>query len=320
MHALNIDRANTVLLAVAFLCAYFLPFQLFLFAYAVLGPLHYLTEISWLKEHNFFARGKYDGHFLLILGVVLTIANLVPVVRDFVPGGVIIFTAFTMSLFFLLTTSIFVRLVALIALIVFAYFFSGHNQFILFFAIFLPTIIHVYIFTIFFMLFGALKSKSTAGFINVFTLLILGLSFFFIPTFFHVTPSAYVMESYVSSFGVLHKVISSLLGMELSAISQIFFTEYGVSIMQFVAFAYTYHYLNWFSKTKIIRWHDSARKYGFLIGSIWLASVGLYAYSYTLGLAVLYFLSMTHVLLEFPLNHKTIREVLAYNKKEKVPV
>ena len=35
-----------------------IPFELFLFSYAVLGPLHYLTEINWLKERNYFAKNK----------------------------------------------------------------------------------------------------------------------------------------------------------------------------------------------------------------------------------------------------------------------
>ena len=76
--------------------------------------------------------------------------------------------------------------------------------------------------------------------------------------------------------------------------------------MQFIAFAYTYHYVNWFSKTRVIRWHTSAKRYQYGIAAIWLFSVSLYAYSFVFGLIMLYFLSMLHVLLEFPLNHKTI--------------
>ena len=54
--------------------AYFMPFETFLFAYAFLGPLHYLTEISWLHDRQYFSKGKYDFTFLLIIGVVLSIA------------------------------------------------------------------------------------------------------------------------------------------------------------------------------------------------------------------------------------------------------
>jgi hypothetical protein len=29
--------------------------------------------------------------------------------------------------------------------------------------------------------------------------------------------------------------------------------------MRLIAFAYQYHYLNWFSKTSIIKWHEVTR-------------------------------------------------------------
>ena len=51
--------------------AFILPFELFLFSYAVLGPLHYLTEIGWLHKKNYFAKGKYDFLFLSILCVLV---------------------------------------------------------------------------------------------------------------------------------------------------------------------------------------------------------------------------------------------------------
>ena len=44
--------------------AFFLPFEVFLFAYAFLGPLHYLTEISWLHDRNIFLKGNMILLFL----------------------------------------------------------------------------------------------------------------------------------------------------------------------------------------------------------------------------------------------------------------
>jgi hypothetical protein len=79
----------------------------------------------------------------------------------------------------------------------------------------------------------------------------------------------------------------------------------GAGVMRFIAFAYTYHYMNWFSKTSVIRWHEVSRRRGAGIGSAWLAGVALYVYSYRLGFAVFYVLSVIHVMLEFPLNHQT---------------
>lgn len=77
----------------------------------------------------------------------------------------------------------------------------------------------------------------------------------------------------------------------LTEVKQIFTTNAGFVIMRFIAFAYTYHYLNWFSKTSVIKWHLVPKKV--LIGTIaiWLISISLYIYDYTLGLTVLFFLS-----------------------------
>jgi hypothetical protein len=75
--------------------------------------------------------------------------------------------------------------------------------------------------------------------------------------------------------------------------------------MGLIAFAYTYHYLNWFSKTSIIKWHAVPRARATAIVIAWTAAVTLYFVDYGMGLSVLYVLSLLHVLLEFPLNHQT---------------
>src|SRR5581483_6211306 len=85
----------------------------------------------------------------------------------------------------------------------------------------------------------------------------------------------------------------------------IFSSDIGFGIMRFIAFAYTYHYLNWFSKTSVIKWHQVPRQWLLSVIVLWIFSVGLYAYSYETGLMVLYFLSMLHVFLEFPLNYRS---------------
>src|SRR5205823_1312447 len=67
---LTVDQVNNInsgLIVVSCLLAFVLPFHLFLFAYGVLGPLHYLTEISWLHDRNYFTKGKYDWLVLVAL-------------------------------------------------------------------------------------------------------------------------------------------------------------------------------------------------------------------------------------------------------------
>src|ERR1043165_8502495 len=55
--------------------AFVLPFELFLFSYAVLGPLHYLTEISWLHDRKYFGSppgGKrFHRNWLILVGAAM---------------------------------------------------------------------------------------------------------------------------------------------------------------------------------------------------------------------------------------------------------
>jgi hypothetical protein len=76
----------------------------------------------------------------------------------------------------------------------------------------------------------------------------------------------------------------------------------GIMLMRFIAFAYLYHYLNWFSKTEIIRWHQVPKLRFAAVILLWVVASVFYAYDYSLGLSLLFFLSFSHVLLEFPLN------------------
>src|SRR5712671_2224468 len=56
----RINFLNIGLMLVSCVVALYIPFELFLFAYAVLGPAHYLTEISWLHKRGYFTRGEHD--------------------------------------------------------------------------------------------------------------------------------------------------------------------------------------------------------------------------------------------------------------------
>src|ERR1039458_6383144 len=88
MSTKTIDITNIGLLLFACALAYVIPFELFLFSYAVLGPLHYLTEITWLKKRDCFTNGKKDYIFLIVTSVILTFVALVgnyhetPLIRD----------------------------------------------------------------------------------------------------------------------------------------------------------------------------------------------------------------------------------------------
>jgi hypothetical protein len=60
--------------------------------------------------------------------------------------------------------------------------------------------------------------------------------------------------------------------------------------------------LNWFSKTEVIRWHQVPKLRFAAVILLWVVASVFYTYDYSLGLSLLFFLSFSHVLLEFPLN------------------
>ena len=460
----QINYLNIGLMFMSAVLAFFMPFETFLFAYAFLGPLHYLTEISWLHDRQYFAKGKYDFTFLLIIGVVLSVAAfandfkflnfdlyppLVDAKIDFVKwyysmsiGDISIMLALFSAVLFVLFKDIKLKIGAILVMYIIVYFSfnldmdllgifilmaivsaflyvfvknlylkiacigllyagiyynyspdwfgldadflsqeeileaeSGKNQFKNSSVVFaltslVPTLIHVYLFTGLFMLFGALKSRSKTGLLSiVFFILIPIILVFSLPVKKEGNYlSKYGTEAYYADgTGFFNTNVSIMRQFELSPnmtnkdyIDQfvkdssekqkyymlwkdslesdfiiqneghpyygkpialadvkegsqkdnwwsiIFYSSAGIMLMRFIAFAYLYHYLNWFSKTEVIRWHKVPKVRFIGVIALWLVACGLYAYDYAVGWSFLFFLSFTHVLLEFPLNVTSI--------------
>ena len=68
-----VNYLNIVFMVFSLIAAQCMPFEVFLFSYAVLGPAHYLTEISWLHDRKFFCPRTYDIVFFLLSGLTLFI-------------------------------------------------------------------------------------------------------------------------------------------------------------------------------------------------------------------------------------------------------
>ncbi len=330
MNAKRIDVLNIGLMVISLILAFVLPFWLFIFSYAVLGPLHYLTEIGWLRKQKFFTTGKYDFLPLLIIAIVWTgfyllisrmldadfpvrlkeawfgadwrqdLMNLKDRMDDSLVAGLI------GSIAMVFFRQWWAKILALIVGFALGMVFSTNDipNYAFIIGALLPTLIHVYIFTGIFMLYGAVKSKSAPGFISVGMLLLFGAACFVIPGSAEVYGTGHALDAYKESgFISLNKDIYNLFA--TSPISQDdpgLLRGLGIQIQRFIAFAYTYHYLNWFSKTSIIGWHKVSPINLVSAIVIWAGSVALYVYDYRLGLKALLFLSILHVVLEFPLN------------------
>jgi len=314
----QVNYLNLGLMIVSCALAYIIPFELFLFAYAVLGPLHYLTEISWLHDRKYFieakrARDKKARRAWLVL-VAVTLAVML---YGFIAEKILkqsVTPIWEIALFYLVFVMAselwFSRKrstgIAVIALTAITLIFFNRSRYYALIAFFLITIVHVFIFTAAFILFGTLKSRSRSGVLSLIVFVLCGLSFFvFAPTALGHTVGEYARNSY-SSFQTLNAELIKIFHLGTGAsVTEIYESSAGLTVMRFIAFAYTYHYLNWFSKTSIIKWHEIPKSRTAIIVGLWLVALGVYGYSYQAGMLALYFLSVLHVMLEFPLNHYT---------------
>jgi hypothetical protein len=447
----RINYVNIGLMAITAVLAFVMPFETFLFAYAFLGPLHYLTEISWLHDRQYFSKGKYDFVVLLVIGVLLSFAAFAndfgydwEIYTQFAElnlfDKLLVFALFS-AVLFALVKNVLVKVISCLLLFVFVSGWLSKDNAVAnegsttIFALtsLVPTLIHVYVFTGLFMLYGALKSRSKSGLWQMVGFVLLPIILvFFIPvdkdsnnlttygkkayyaegngfhntnlsilSHFKLIPEVtnadyvkyvikdpnYIPDSIKYAFTLNNaysskrynipgkdsiiryqvngpkysdivwessnaiikpsqKTLDSLFPIEKekfitaqaapfmakknelfmvenpespyymqpitlaqlipsshpSIYQWIYYSNIGIMLMRFIAFAYLYHYLNWFSKTEIIQWHKVPKVRFIAVIVLWLAACGFYLYDYGLGLSVLFFLSFTHVLLEFPLN------------------
>lgn len=286
----RINYLNVIAMIVSAAVAIVIPFELLLLSYAILGPAHYLTEISWLNAKQFFTLKKYD--YLLIVAVIVICLLLK------LPYANVIFYTFGLSLILLYAHGNFSRIAAFVILVASGYFLLGNNLLSTIFGLYIPTLIHVYLFTGAFLLLGALKEHLVSGYVSFITFLLCPVLLCTLFTGYHINPTEWAIHNYVH-FSRLNAI--SLRNLHLN----VFTDSASIIFTRCVAFAYTYHYINWFSKTRVIKWHRITVLRIIVISVIWVASLVLYFYNYRLGLRWLFMLSLIHVILEFPLNQRS---------------
>ncbi|MBI1267941.1 MAG: hypothetical protein GC193_10985 [Cryomorphaceae bacterium] len=314
------DRINVFLVIVSFALAIALPFELFLFSYAVLGPLHYLTQLHWLREKSFFI-GE-DGNrmawaavaMIIPLSVYALITTLkIPVAAPLISllksTGVLIPIAFLLAFFWVVSRKK-MRDTTAIAIVVlsfaFYHFLPGYAYIVI---ALLPTLVHVYLFTLLFVFYGARKSSSAAGMSNAVMLLIVPFALVVLPDSWVITAATAQTDLFSDgdTFG-LQALLYRMLGGEQPFE---FASPLVIKIQAFIAFAYTYHYLNWFSKTGVIGWTKGlTRGRVATVSMLWIVAVATYWVNFQMGVTLLFFLSLLHVVLEFPLNAVVIKGLI----------
>ena len=298
----RINLLNIGLMLFSCAVAFAVPFQLFLFAYAVLGPLHYLTEISWLHDRGYFAsRGRGRKWWLALVAItvgVLLLGYATDAPPKYEIGCVylVFFTALMLHFVRHTASAVALSVVTAIGLAVASTFSS---YFVV--AYLLVTIIHVFVFTATFVLHGALRTRSWSAIVSLGVMIACAMSFFLVTP--HAAAPSSSLQAVYAFFAPLNTQLLRIFGY---ATRDVFASRGGAAVMRFIAFAYTYHYLNWFSKTSIIKWHEVSRSRAAAIVALWIASVATFAWDYRFGVSMLYALSLLHVMLEFPLNHRTV--------------
>ena len=290
----RVDAVHLLLMCTAAAFAYLVPFELLLLSYVVLGPAHYLTEISWLHDRKFFL--PHRGIALVLVAVAVGAAFI----ENGTVFGVVMWLVFVVcALFAAATTAAEGMILVMAAALLTIALAAGGTNFVILGSL-LPTLVHVSLFTLVFMVLGAFRSGSKAQ------ALLVAVYLMAIVVILAVPPSA---ATVVPKFGkIAHEYfggVAPALGRALS-ISDL---TLDARITGLLAFVYSYHYLNWFIKADVIRWAEIPRARLALVVAFSAASTGLYFYNYILGFSVLLALSLLHVILEFPLNSLALRQL-----------
>lgn len=333
MTAKNVDYLNIGLILISAILAFNFPMEVFVIAFIVIGPLHYFTEINWLDQKNYFIPGPKRLWFWV--GIASSVLIMLPKFYFYLAGpngamaqfmadfnswtNALIFLSLIAAAGFVLIQKKFYWILLGIPSLVGAFYLNASSEYEQWVGVFLPTIIHVYFFTLLFMAFGAKKSGSKPGFVAIALAL-------FVPLFIassQVNPEAYsfsksMTNTYVESgFHQTPYRAANYLGFIENQRGFIHQAS-GMKMMIFIAFIYLYHYLNWFSKTSLIQWHKTlTRKRTLTIACTWAVLMLFLYLDYKLGLLTAIFFSMLHVILEFPLNIVSIQGLFRQKKRPK---
>ena len=77
----RIDVLNIVIIFLSLIVAIFIPSSFFLFSYAILGPLHYLTEINWLKDKGYFVSS--NSKWIKVFIIFTVFISIYPIYKLF---------------------------------------------------------------------------------------------------------------------------------------------------------------------------------------------------------------------------------------------
>ena len=281
--------------------AWLFPLETFLVAGVIIGPFHYLTEIAWLRKKDFyFSTGIIPPTAYLAVTVFLCLAASLDLK---VHRG---WTVYAVAGLLVLSFSTLIRsipvLLGMLALVAGTKFLiHGYG---LFLAAFVPTVVHVYVFTFLFLVSGALRGKraSRFGAVNALLLLALPVLLLRLPATLPMGLPGHAWMQSEALFAGVHEYIAGLMGLGMHFNAGAALEPNAILVFRFLAFIYLHHYLNWFAKTELLAWHKVSPRAWATVLVIYTVLITSYFFSFALGFYATYALSLLHVLLELPLN------------------
>jgi hypothetical protein len=290
----NNDAIHLGLMLLALAASYLVPFELLLLAYVVLGPAHYFTEISWLHDRSYYLPHRGIAAALAIVAVVAALIDNASWF-GFAMWGALVGCAMLAAT----NSAIQSMLLFMVAIALSAIMYSSGSSLAVI-GILIPTLIHVSLFTLAFMILGAYRAGSRVQAALVVVYLVA------IATILLLPPTA---EVRIASFARVGQDYFGNVGPALSRLFGVPGLVLDTRLTSLLAFVYTYHYLNWFIKADVIRWTAVPKARLAAMAAASAASTALYFYDYAFGFTFLLALSLIHILLEFPLDSLALRQL-----------
>jgi len=148
------DAIHLGLMLLAFAASYLVPFELLLLAYVVLGPAHYFTEISWLHDRSYYLPHRGIAAALAIIAVVAALIDNASWFGFAMWGALIVCAMLAATNSAIESMLLFMVAIGLSAIM----YSSGSSLAVI--GVLIPTLIHVSLFTLIFMVLGAYRSGS----------------------------------------------------------------------------------------------------------------------------------------------------------------
>lgn len=285
------EWAQPFLILVSYIWSLVLPYDGIWISFTFLGLLHFLTQISWLHDRRLFFQEQkvIQKQFFILFGAlcafIITLLYISPGENGFYIA-LLYASTFIIALFLRLDSPLKYVLI-IFALLMFV---GEWSKALFLFGILLPTVIHVGIFTLCFLIQGALRRGDYPGIISAFAWIIAVVAIFIFPHIEIIAPMQWFQEE---------RLLWEPLAQNLSSVANVNLEI----IFSFLTFIYTYHFLNWFSKTEVLKWHKMSPERSIGIAIFYVFAIFVCYWNYMLGyLFLLLPLSILHVVLEFPLD------------------